>query len=92
MKKLLFVLSAMTLLSYGCNRNKDTSKNTGGDIQREESRPLQTQGLDQDLNKASDEAQMEQERPGETQAFDRTKDTITEPLDERPDLEEDMSN
>ena len=40
----------------------------------------------QDMNRTLDDAQMEQERPQASPVFDRTNDTVTEPLDERPYL------
>ncbi len=40
MKKILFLLSALTLLSYGCNRNEDAGTDAG--MQQEETRDLGT--------------------------------------------------
>lgn len=36
MKKILFLLSILTLLSYGCNRNEDAATDTGAGMQQEE--------------------------------------------------------
>lgn len=41
MKKLLFVFSVLTLLSYGCNRSTDNTSGTGSGIQKEEERGVQ---------------------------------------------------
>lgn len=42
MKKILFLLSALTLLSYGCNRNEDAGTATDSGMQQEETRDLGT--------------------------------------------------
>lgn len=105
MKKILFVLSALTLLSYGCNRNEDTAVESNRGLQQEESRSMDTQNMDEsneaipstspsDVNES--DAQMEQDRPGQTPGFEkeeyRDNETVTEPLEDRPDLEEEMEN
>lgn len=45
MKTILFVLSIMTLMSYGCNRDQDATDSTRG-MQQEESRSLDTPAID----------------------------------------------
>ncbi len=45
MKKILFVLSIMVLMSYGCNRDQDATDSTRG-MQQEESRSLDTPAID----------------------------------------------
>lgn len=106
MKKILFVLSALTLLAYGCNRNEDTAVESNRGLQQEESRTMDTQNMDES-NEAipstspsdtvdQSDAQLEEDRGGQTPGFEkeeyRDNDTVTEPLEDRPDLEEEMEN
>lgn len=42
MKKLLFLLSILGLLSYGCNRNEDAGTATDAGMQQEETRDVDT--------------------------------------------------
>lgn len=108
MKKILFVLSALTLLSYGCNRNEDAVDSTRG-MQREESRSIENMDdtseamprtspsdIQRAEDRVEDDAQMEQDRSGQTPGFEkdqhRDSDTMTKPLEDRPDLEDEMEN
>ena len=72
MKKLLFVLSILSLVAVGCNRGEDQAGATGSGagIEREESR---IDGVNQ--------------QPEEEQYRDDDAN-ITTPIDDRPDLEE----
>ena len=85
MKHLLVISSILTMLTaISCNRNEDRgSVGRQGEIQKEESVPV-----DQ-----FDEAQLEENRGGQMPGFEKernqNKDTITEPIDERPDLQQD---
>lgn len=42
MKKLLFLLSILSLFSYGCNKNEDAGTATDTGMQREETRDIET--------------------------------------------------
>ena len=84
MKKILFALSVLTLLSYGCNRNEDAATET---MQREES---VNEGRVQDPSMdtpAYDESEtgIDQERE---EFRDRDNMDVTEPIDDRPSLDE----
>lgn len=47
MKKILFICSILTLMSYGCNRNQERGAGEGGGaMEREESRSQDTQSTD----------------------------------------------
>lgn len=55
MNKLLFVLSIMTLMSYGCNRDQDATDSTRG-MQQEESRSMDKPSIDNTNMDESNEA------------------------------------
>ncbi len=84
MKKILFVLSVLTLLSCGCNRNEDKGmQNNKGEMQREENLPIDQSG----------DAQMEQDQSGQRPGFEKEQnmenDVVTDPMDDQPDFQED---
>lgn len=94
MKKILFVLSTLTLLSYGCNRNEETSPDTG--MQREERMDTTNQGTDtptQDTatpapapgSESDTNVQKEETNP---MGGEYRNDDVSTPVDERPELEE----
>ena len=102
MKKILFVLSVLTLVSYGCNRNEDAGAPAAGRVQEEQSRPMDTQNMDSDtvIEKETTIQERQVDRPGQSPGFEKeevreeyNEDTnITTPVDDRPELEEEMEN
>jgi hypothetical protein len=84
MKKILFVLSVLTLMSYGCNRNEDAATES---MQREESvnegRIDDTQNMDSPAYEDSD-VDVDRQR----EEFRGSDSSITEPIDDRPRLDE----
>lgn len=76
MKKMLFLLSVLTLMSYGCNRNEEKASETG--MQREESLNRDTPGTYEDSE--SVDIQREEYRNNDSD--------VTTPIDDRPNLEE----
>jgi hypothetical protein len=93
MKKILLVLSVLSLLSYGCNRNEGTATDTG--MQQEERRmDTTTQDLDTpsaDIQGADSDFDVNEQRE-EVRPVDSEyrEGDITTPVDDRPELEEDV--
>jgi hypothetical protein len=85
MKKILFVMSVLTLMSYGCNRSEDAVKDTG--MQREESindgRIDDTQNMDSPAYEDSD-VNVDPQR----EEFRGDDSSVSEPIDDRPRLDE----
>ncbi len=72
MKKILFVLSVLSLMSYGCNRNQeDTGVGAGGNMQQEESRSQDIQEADVQ-NMDSPAMDSESQNMDETQNMDES--------------------
>lgn len=61
MKKLLFVFSVLTLLSYGCNRSNENTSGTGTGIQKEEQRGTNDF---QNLDETGSEAEAQRDAQG----------------------------
>ena len=79
MKKVLFTLTVLSLLSFGCNRSRDAETKPINGAQQEESRSQDNQNMykkneampgtssaDDTQPDQTDEAQMEQDRSGQT--------------------------
>jgi hypothetical protein len=89
MKKILMILSALTLLSYGCNRDEPVSD---PGVQREErfediNQDYETPGAAMEESEAEMDAQREEVRP-ENRDYRAEDADVTAPIDDRPNLEE----
>lgn len=88
MKKILLMLSVLSLMIYGCNRNEEPATGAGTGMQQEESRSMDTAPSDV-VEPDMRDSEIEEQREESGQQIDEARDEMNEEMmDARQEMEE----